>query len=141
MNNVNNKSNFYNNTNNINCEVGIIIEDLEWDLSKEKPKAKVNIPILMPMEKSDDPDTNIRSINSEGGSSIPGSNNTYTTSNYITLDIPTYLFPKSKDTVYVQDGLAKTRSISTIPKGTEVILVFIGGYIKLDLIRVISISL
>ena len=121
--------------------MGYIIEDLVWDQSQQKPKAKVNIPILMPLEKSDKPNIETRTVNSEGGSSISGSKPTYTTSNYISLDIPTHLFPKPEETTYIENGLAKIRSITTIPKGTEVIVVFVGGYIKIDKIRVISISL
>ena len=140
LNNVNNKDNFFNNG-NINCEIGIMMEDLVWDLSKTKPKAKINIPILMPLERNNQPTTQTNFINAEGGNSIVGSKTTYTTSNYITLDIPTHLFPKPVETEYIENGLVKTRSITTIPKDTEVIIVFIGGYIKLDMIRVISISL
>jgi hypothetical protein len=126
---------------NINCELGYIIEDVVWDQSQTKPKAKVNIPILMPLEKSDRPNIETKSINLEGGNSIKGSKSTYTTSNYITLNIPTHLFPEPVKSTYIENGLVKERSITTIPKGTEIIIVFIGGYIKIDKIRVISISL
>ena len=137
MNNINDRSNFYSNM-TISCELGTVIETLDWYLDEPKPKAKIYIPILMPLENGDTASTQKNSVNMEGGSSISGSNTTYTTSNYITLDIPTYLFPEPK-TISLPGGV--TRKCSTIPKGTEVIITFIGGYIKLDMIRVISISL
>ena len=71
------------------CETGTIIEEVKWSIDKEpKPKAKVRIPILMPMESASGAKTETKSINSEGGKSISGTSSTYTTSNYITLDIP-----------------------------------------------------
>lgn len=129
--------NFFNNL-NINCENGFIVEDIRWCIDREpKPKAKVRIPILMPLESGNNAKTEIKSINNEGGKSIANTKSTYTTSNYITLDIPTHLFP---DPVSIFENGEQVR-YRIIPKGTEVILVFIGGYMRLEMIRVISISL
>ena len=91
----------------------------------------------MPLEQSNEPNTEVKSINNDGGKSIADTNSTYTTSNYITLDIPTYLFPEP---VSVMENGRPVR-YSIIPKGTELIIVFIGKYIRLNMIRVISISL
>lgn len=122
----------------INCENGYIIEEVRWCIDRDpKPKVKVNIPILMPLEKSDGVKTETKSINSEGGKSIPNTKSIYTTSNYITLDIPTHLFPEPVNVF--ENG--KTVRYRIIPKGTEVILAFLGGYIRLEMIRIISISL
>lgn len=120
------------------CETGTIIEEVKWSIDKEpKPKAKVRIPILMPMESASGAKTETKSINSEGGKSISGTSSTYTTSNYITLDIPTHLFPEPIS--IFENG--KSVRYRIIPKNTEVIIVFIGGVIQLSMIRVISISL
>ena len=120
------------------CETGTIIEEVKWSIDKEiKPKAKVRIPILMPMESASEAKTETKSINTEGGKSISGTSSTYTTSNYITLDIPTHLFPEPVS--IFENG--KPVRYRIIPKNTEVILVFIGGVIQLSMIRVISISL
>ena len=130
-----NTKNFYN---NLNCETATVIEEIRWSVDRdEKPKAKVHIPILMPLEQSNEPNTEVKSINNDGGKSIADTNSTYTTSNYITLDIPTYLFPEP---VSVMENGRPVR-YSIIPKGTELIIVFIGKYIRLNMIRVISISL
>ena len=133
---MNTNNEFYN---NLNCETAIVLEEIKWSVDREpKPKAKVRIPILMPLEKSiDAPNTQIKSINNDGGKSISGISTTYTTSNYITLDIPTYLFPEP---ISVMENGRQVR-YSIIPKGTELITVFIGKYIRLNMIRVISITL
>ena len=132
---MNKNNNIYN---NLNCETAIVVEEIRWAVDMDnKPKAKVHIPILMPLEQSDIPNTQTKSINIDGGKSIPDTYSTYTTSNYITLDIPTYLFPQP---VSIMENGRQVR-YSIIPKGTELIIVFIGGYIRLNMIRVISISL
>lgn len=132
---MNTNNEFYN---NLNCETAIVIEEIRWAVdSEEKPKAKVYIPILMPLEQSNGVNTQIKSINSDGEKSISGISNTYTTSNYITLDIPTHLFPEP---ISIMENGRQVR-YSIIPKETELIIVFIGKYIKLNMIRVISISL
>ena len=133
---MNTDKDFYN---NLNCETATVIEELKWAIdNEEKPKVKVHIPILMPLEQSmSGPNEQTKFINNEGGKSISNISNTYTTSNYITLDIPTYLFPEPISVI--ENGRPVRYSI--IPKGTELIIVFIGGYIRLNMIRVISISL
>ena len=130
--------NYFKNNNYLNCETAIVIEELKWNIDRDsKPKAKVRIPILMPLETSSDPKTETKSINTEGGKSIKGTSSTYTTSNYVTLDIPTHLFPEPIN--IFENG--KTVRYRIIPKGTELVITFIGGYMKVEMIRVISISL
>ena len=62
---------------------------------------------------------------------------TYTTSNNVTLDIPTHLFPEPIN-IFENGRTVRQR---VIPKDTELVITFIGGYMKVEMIRVISISL
>ena len=136
---IDNENNLIDQDNNfLNCETAIVIEELRWNIDRDsKPKAKVRIPILMPLERSSSPKMETKSINTEGGKSVKGASSTYTTSNYVTLDIPTHLFPEPI-TVFENGRTVRYR---VIPKDTELVITFIGGYMKVEMIRVISISL
>lgn len=113
-------------------ERAVLIESISWNAGEDKPKAKIRIPILMPMSDSDEiKETTYRQTTNENGKTVSG---TVSSVNYLLLDIPTYLY----DTHNIVDY----DSISTLnyhlSKGTEFIVVFIGGSLEIEDIKIIG---
>ena len=109
-------------------ELGILLEDNIWNISGSKSKAKVNIPILLPLESGSSSGATSTTYKKTSGN-IANTKNSYQSSNYILLDIPSYMYPSAN-----KDGNR------IFKKGTKFIVVFIGGSIAPHNIKIIGIA-
>ena len=138
--------NFYKELDFKYSEIGILLEDAVMKKDKEtqewhktKSTYKVIIPILMPdmySEEAIDKNMFHDTVSAKA-------------SNYFELNIPTYLFPnpefvKKTPVIYEDDTedndktVVKTSDKVIIPKGTKVIVIFVGGSVCIEDIKVIG---
>lgn len=119
-------ANFYENLDLRYPEKCILLEAIYWTESMgDKPKGKFRIPILMPLSESDKvSERTYRQTVNENGKSI---SKTVDVVNYLYLDIPDYLYGTKNDAGYY-----------SINQGTEFIVVFIGGSIDIEDIKIIG---
>ena len=102
---------------------------MPWDLLPSGIKGKFSVTVLMPSttEVSDAVDKDTKKPIQTGFKGSKVVTSSYQTSNYITLTIPRYLLYQFLGTNKITvDNQTKT-AYATIPKGTEFILVSIGG--------------
>jgi hypothetical protein len=109
---------FYNDLDLRYPEIGILLEDSFIYPDEIKEKAKIYIPILF---------SNSGKIVKEKVSTTSG---IVSKTNYISLYIPDYLYNYYKD----EDN----NDVGYLPKDTELIVVFIGGRMSIDKIRIIG---
>lgn len=128
-------------------EIGVLLEDAIMEYDKEtfewkktKEKYKVTIPVLMPDMQSNDI---IQKDIFHGSARVQASN-------YFELNIPKRFFPnpvfENKVPVMYEEGVdEKDKTVINykpkvlIPKGTKLIIVFVGGSISIEDIKVIGI--
>lgn len=137
-------SNFYQDMDLKYPEMAILLEDAVMEMDKKtkewkRKKAKVTIPVLMPDMYSD---SVIEKDIWQDNAKVRGSN-------YVELTIPKYLYPSPKyikdvpvkyedDTKDDDKVVYKYETKVVIPKGTKLIVVFIGGSFGIDKIKVIG---
>ena len=108
-------------------ERAILMESIIWDGIGEAPKAKIRIPILMPMSEVDEiKETVSKQTSNENGKSF--SSTVYST-NYILLNIPKHLYDTKE---------LNNQKVYNLEKYTEFIIIFIGGSIDIEDIKIIG---
>lgn len=109
-------------------EMGIVLEDTFWNYGDKKEKAKIGIPVLLPMESR-----NSVSINKYKSNYIeayiPDAYYTYPTNETLVNKDPE-IRGQREDKLNGKKGTTITGLTRMIPKGTKVIIVFIGGNIS-----------